>query len=104
MKYYHVTAAFRLSSINRHGLRADMASGKRQAVWFVEEDKLQWALLHCSKRHWCPIGELVILEVSFPDERPTHHGAGLYYFSGNVSPKRIVATRSAMDWIGADPA
>ena len=60
MILYHITTLDRTEGIVENGIRPDMAVGRAKVSWWVEEDWIEWAIIHVSGRHHVPTDYLVI--------------------------------------------
>lgn len=60
MILYHVTPSENNELIGRQGIDPTRSQGKRKVSWWVDIDRLGWAIAHCSARHHTAVDELSI--------------------------------------------
>lgn len=65
---YHVSPKDNLDSIYERGILPEKSRGKKQLIWLVDEQRLPWALAHCSVQHDCKVSDLMILRVVAGDK------------------------------------
>jgi hypothetical protein len=66
-KLYHVTPARNGPFDNHFEIDPSYSKGKTLRSWFVDENRVEWALAHCSSRHKVPVNELAIIMVNVRD-------------------------------------
>lgn len=64
---YHVTPNWNLENIKRFGVSPQFAQSVRKWTYWVDEERLLWALAHTSLKHSVPVGMLLVC-VSLQDE------------------------------------
>ena len=57
---YHISPTVNNESIERRGVDPTYSLGKLQTMYYVDEKRLFWAMLHISRRHQCPIDQLTV--------------------------------------------
>ena len=60
---YHVTLPDNCISIVEHGINPAFSKSPKERVYFVERQCLHWAIPFISRRHGCPVDDLVIFKV-----------------------------------------
>jgi len=57
---FHVTPAANYDGIHTHGVNPACSQGRLKSSWWVEENRLLWAIAHVSARHHVPVDEIDI--------------------------------------------
>lgn len=91
MTVFHVTPNRNRASIACRGLLTRKSKGKRPAVWLVTADRVEWAILHVSRRHKVEVDDVLVIEVD-ASELPLKMGptAGTFYCMEDVGSDRFV--------------
>lgn len=63
---YHVSPARNLDAILSQGIDPSHSRGKQARSWWVERDRLEWALAHVSARTSTSVGGLWVFEAKIP--------------------------------------
>lgn len=87
MRLYHVTPRRNLPSIREHGILGRLAKDRLKVAWVCAQSRIEWALLHCQKRHGCRLGDLVAIEVKMPRAKLRRFARGLWNAKGDVPPE-----------------
>lgn len=87
---YHVTSAFRLASIRKHGLETSRSTGKAKRVWLVTLERLSWAVEHVKMRHGLDVRSVVCVQVYEAGQPVRKAGIeGVYWTAEDVIPSRL---------------
>lgn len=102
MKLYHVTPAENI--VNRFSFKVDPAfsKGKIQRSWWVDADRLNWALAHCSARHQVDVRKLEIVMINADVDVwkfKRTRWPGVYTTDEIMTPARIV---EAVRWLNTN--
>lgn len=62
-KLFHVSPQANLSSILEHGVLPSYSQGKRAVSWFVDRNRLPWAIAHVSDRREISVHGLMVYTV-----------------------------------------
>lgn len=66
MWLYHVTPQDNVDRIRREGVDPSMSRGKRRWSWYVEGERLTWAIAHVCLKHNTTPSKLVVFYVNVP--------------------------------------
>jgi hypothetical protein len=66
--YRHATLKRHVASIQEHGLLPICSTGRLKSVWLHSRSRTAWAVLHVQDRHKVCPQDVVVLEVSVPQE------------------------------------
>lgn len=84
MKLYHVTREQVLHSITKQGIRPAMSTGEMQVSWYVDEERVVWALAHVSARWSVSVDHLYVLEVDVPPQQVYRWMGGNVYYARRI--------------------
>lgn len=59
MILYHVTPILNHNGILAHGVDPACATGRYKSSWWVERDRLSWAITHVALRHMTHVSDLL---------------------------------------------
>jgi hypothetical protein len=80
MRVFHVTPMCNLPGIRKRGLIPDLATGKRKAVYVVDEKAVSWAIAHVADRHGMKVNRLVIISLDIDENDLRRLGVpGVFY-------------------------
>jgi len=100
LQLYHVTPVFNREAIARQGVRPEHSRGKRLVTWWVGEQRLLWAIAHCSAKFDCPVSALYVFEASIPQVWAKRTRLTAVY---TVAPTVITyAGKPATSWLDSD--
>jgi len=87
---YHVTTRDRAAKIRGLGVLNTMSEGKRAWSYWVDEERLTWALAHVSVRRDVPVSALVIVVANHPEDELIRTGrSGVFARDVAVRPSDI---------------
>src|SRR5262249_55555921 len=79
MVLYHITPRRNMTSIDKHGLLPERATGKEKAVWLVTRTLIPWGLAHtATKPGKAPITRLVVYQVEVSRAKVRRRCRGLW--------------------------
>lgn len=80
MELYHVTLQMKEKMIKENGVDPKFAHGKMTVTWWVDRERLFWALAHVSAKYGIPVDGLVIFSVESSDWQMVGWARkGIYY-------------------------
>ena len=97
MKLVHVTDGANLPSIMESGLDPSLATGKRQAVWFLSPSLEGWGLVHTIAKPRAKgrtIQDHIVLEVNIPRSWLKRYRRGIWYCERVVPSSRIAVIKN----------
>lgn len=68
MWLYHVTPTENVDRIRREGVDPAMSRGKRRWAWYVEPERLTWAIAHVCLKHNTTPAKLAVFYVDVPPQ------------------------------------
>jgi len=63
---FHVTPRFNQPGIIATGVDPERSRGKRPLSWWVERERLEWAMMHVSAKYAISVGGLWVAEARVP--------------------------------------
>lgn len=98
---YHVSPESNLASINERGIDPTFSQGKLTTMYYVDEKRLFWAMLHVSRRHHVSLDQLRVFTVPVRRENMVKTAlAGVYRSNFTLYP---FCSEPAYNFITADP-
>jgi hypothetical protein len=80
MLLIHVTHRDRAEAILREGLRPELAESETKRSWLAKAGRLDWAIVHCARRHCWELRELAVMTFRVPRRHVARAGqSGLWY-------------------------
>jgi len=65
---YHVTPQWNTASIREIGVAPLFSQGRRAWTYWVDENRLIWALAHVSSKRGIPVSQLVVVVANHPED------------------------------------
>jgi len=88
---YHVTPAWNTTSIQQIGVAPTFSRGRRFWSYWVDEERLLWALAHVSNCHCIAVSELAIFSVDFKQRFIRTGLKGVYIRKVVTIPKGFIS-------------
>lgn len=60
---FHCTPYWNFTPILRSGIDPKLSRGQLPVSWYVDHERVAWAILHVAERYECEVREVIIFEV-----------------------------------------